>query len=58
MNMENINRSDDRLKDLKPEVKEKALSLAADYQKKGIDSEEALKRGIIEAEEWFTELEG
>lgn len=58
MNTENFEESDDKLKELRPLVREKALELAAEYRKKGIEAVEALKRAIIEAEEWFTEMEG
>ncbi|MDO3641491.1 hypothetical protein [Mucilaginibacter sp. L3T2-6] len=49
---------DDDLKDLKPEVKEKALKLASGYLKDGIEAAPALKRAITEAEAWFLDLEG
>jgi hypothetical protein len=58
MTMENINGADGRLKDLTPQVKEKALTLAEKYKNDGMDSNEALQKGIAEAQEWFTELEG
>ncbi|WP_157274884.1 MULTISPECIES: hypothetical protein [Pedobacter] len=56
--MENINGDDYRLKELTPQVREKALALASGYKNNGMDSNEALQKGIAEAEEWFTELEG
>ena len=58
MTMENIKDFDERLKELKPQVKEKALMLAAEYKNNGMNSNEALQKGIVKAEEWFTELEG
>ncbi len=58
MTMENINGADYRLKELTPQVREKALALASGYENNGMDSNEALQKGIAEAEEWFTELEG
>ncbi len=58
MMMENISGADDRLKDLTPQVREKALTLAARHENNGLNPNEALQKGIAEAEEWFTELEG
>jgi uncharacterized protein YdaT len=49
---------DDQLKDLRPEVKEKALELAAGYQQDGLDAVVALKKAIAEAELWFLDSEG
>lgn len=49
---------DDQLKDLRPEVKEKALELASGYLGDGTDASLALKRGIAEAELWFLDSEG
>lgn len=58
MTMENINGADERLKELTPKVREKALALASEYENNGMNANEALQKGIAEAEEWFTELEG
>jgi len=58
MTMENLNGADDRLKELTPQVREKALALASGYQNNGMNANEALQKGIAEAKEWFTELEG
>lgn len=44
---------DDFLKDLRPEVKDRAIGLAADYQRDGMDETIALKKAIAEAELWF-----
>lgn len=49
---------DDQLKDLRPEVKEKALELAAIYQREGLEAGAALKKSIAEAELWFLDSEG
>lgn len=49
---------EDQLKDLRPEVKEKALELAAGYQKDGMEACLALKKAIEEAELWFLDSEG
>jgi uncharacterized protein YdaT len=49
---------DDQLKDLRPEVKEKALELAAGYLDNGTDPGVALKKAIAEAELWFLDSEG
>lgn len=49
---------DDLLKDLRPEVKEKAIALATGYQQNGMDGAIALKKAITEAELWFLESEG
>lgn len=48
------------LEDLIPKVKEKAIQLALEMLSEGrFDNKEAaLKEGIKQAEEWFTELEG
>jgi hypothetical protein len=48
-----------KVKKLKPEVKEKALEIAARLLTvKSLFREEALKEGIKQAEEWFFSLEG
>ncbi|WP_291123583.1 hypothetical protein [Flavobacterium sp. UBA6046] len=49
---------DDHLKDLRPEVKEKALELAACYHLDGLEAGIALKKAIAEAELWFLDSEG
>jgi uncharacterized protein YdaT len=49
---------DDQLKDLRPEVREKALALTAIYQKDGLEPGIALKKAIAEAELWFLDSEG
>lgn len=49
---------DDQLKDLRPEVKEKALELAAGYPDDGTDPAIVLKKAIAEAELWFLDSEG
>jgi hypothetical protein len=49
---------DDQLKDLRPEVKEKALELAAGYPNEGTDPGVALIKAIAEAELWFLDSEG
>ena len=49
---------DDQLKDLRPEVKEKALELAAGYQHAGLEAGVALKKAIAETELWFLDSEG
>ena len=48
------------LDDLIPKVREKAIQLALEMLAEGrFDNKEAaLKEGIKQAEEWFTELEG
>lgn len=48
-----------KLKELKPEVKEKTLEIAGKLlTEKSLSREEALKKGIKQAEEWFFDLEG
>lgn len=49
---------DEELKDLRPEVKEKALELASGYIKDGMKDAIALKKAIAEAELWFLDSEG
>jgi uncharacterized protein YdaT len=49
---------DDQLKDLRPEVKEKALELAAGYLDNGTDPGVAFKKAIAESEIWFLDSEG
>lgn len=58
MDEEKFEAFDDQLKDLRPEVKEKALELAADYHKEGLAAGIALKKAIAEAELWFLDSEG
>ena len=47
-----------KLKDLKPEVKEKALELAENYHSQGLEPKAALKKAVATAEAWFMDLEG
>lgn len=49
---------DEELKDLRPEVKEKALELATGYLTYGMQAGVALKKAIAEAELWFLDSEG
>ncbi|WP_176844372.1 hypothetical protein [Mucilaginibacter gossypii] len=49
---------DDQLKDLRPEVKQKALELAEGYHQDGLEPGIALKKAIAEAELWFLDSEG
>lgn len=49
---------DDQLNALRPEVKKKALELAAGYQHDGLEAGIALKKAIAEAELWFLDSEG
>lgn len=58
MNEESFEGFDDQLKDLRPEVKEKALELASGYRQDGQEAGIALKKAIIEAELWFLDSEG
>lgn len=58
MSMEQFEGFDDELKDLRPEVKEKALELAAGHLKDGVEANVALKKAITEAELWFLDSEG
>ncbi|MDN3584959.1 hypothetical protein [Mucilaginibacter flavus] len=58
MNEEKFEGFDDQLKDLRPEVKQKALELAAGYHQDGLQSGVALKKAIAEAELWFLDSEG
>jgi len=47
------------LKDLKPEVRGKAIEIAAFLvSEKGLGKEVALKQGIERAENWFLDAEG
>lgn len=47
------------LKELKPEVREKALEIAAQLlMNKDNKRMDAMKEGIRQAEEWFMNLEG
>lgn len=50
---------DTKLKNLNPKVKEKALEIA-DRQRKNLNvsEEEAMKKGLKEALEWFYNMEG
>jgi uncharacterized protein YdaT len=48
--MEQFEGFDDELKDLRPEVKEKALELAAGYLKDAVEASVALKKAIAEVE--------
>ena len=48
-----------QLKDLKPEVREKAIEIASVLiSEKGLEKDAAIKRGIEEAENWFLDAEG
>lgn len=58
MSEEKFEGFDDDLKDLRPEVKQKALELAARYVHAGIETSIALKKAIAEAELWFLDSEG
>jgi uncharacterized protein YdaT len=58
MNKEEFEGYNDQLKDLRPEVKEKALELAAGYHQAGLEAGVALKKAIAEAELWFLDSEG
>lgn len=50
---------DPQLKDLKPEVREKAIEIAAVLvSEKGLGKDVALKLGIEQAENWFLDAEG
>ncbi|MGZ3872478.1 MAG: hypothetical protein ACXVJD_06150 [Mucilaginibacter sp.] len=47
------------LKDLTPEVREKAIELAHQYlQRPGYDRARAIKEAIADAEAWYMESEG
>lgn len=47
------------LKDLTPEVRNRAMEIAHQLRKKGeISESEAIKEGIKRAEEWFLDSEG
>lgn len=51
--------SDIQLKELKTEVREKAMDLAeALVAEKGMEKDAALKQGMEEAENWFLDAEG
>lgn len=44
---------------LKPVVRQKAIEIGNELMKKeGMREEEAIKKGIVQAEEWFYDLEG
>jgi hypothetical protein len=58
MSEEKFEGFDDLLKDLRPEVKEKALELAARYHQDGQEAGIALKKAIAQAELWFLDSEG
>jgi hypothetical protein len=58
MNEEEFEAFDEELKDLRPEVKEKALELASGYLENGDEAGIALKKGIASAELWFLDSEG
>lgn len=58
MNEEKFKAFDEELKDLRPEVKEKALELASGYMEDGIEAVIALKKAIAAAELWFLDSEG
>lgn len=47
------------LNDLTPEVREKALKIAKRLQKEeGISDDEAMRKAIVEAQEWLLDSEG
>ncbi len=47
------------LHNLTPEVRERALKIAKKLMKKGgVSEDEAIKQGIVRAEEWFYDSEG
>lgn len=47
------------LNDLTPEVREKALKIAKDLMKKeGISDNEAVRKAIVQAQEWLYDSEG
>lgn len=47
------------LSDLTPEVREKALKIAVKIMKNGgVSEDEAIKRGIAQAQEWLYDSEG
>lgn len=47
------------LKDLTPEVRKRVLKIANKLMEKGgLSEEEAVKKGIMEAQEWFYDSEG
>jgi uncharacterized protein YdaT len=58
MNEEKFKAFDEELKDLRPEVKEKALDLASGYMEDGIEAFIAFKKAIAAAELWFLDSEG
>lgn len=58
MNKEKFEAFHDELKDLRPEVKQKALELASGYVREGMEAAIALKKAIAEAELWFLDSEG
>ncbi|WPU96423.1 hypothetical protein SNE25_12925 [Mucilaginibacter sabulilitoris] len=58
MKEEKFEAFDEQLKDLRPEVKVKALELAAGYHNEGLEAAFALKKAIAEAELWFLDSEG
>jgi uncharacterized protein YdaT len=48
-----------KLENLNPQVREKAVEIAKTLMKKdGFSDEEAIKKAIVEAEEWFLDSEG
>jgi uncharacterized protein YdaT len=57
MSIEKFEGFEVKLKELKPEVREMALTLANHYLKQGSEASVAVKRGITEAEIWFMDLE-
>lgn len=58
MNKQSVEAFDKELKDLRPEVKEKALELASGYIEEGIEAAIALKKAVAAAELWFLDSEG
>jgi len=48
-----------RLDELHPEIKEKAIEIAKKLvMEKSYTRENAIKEGVVKAEEWFYDLEG
>ena len=48
-----------KLENLNPQVREKAVEIAKTLMEKdGFSDEEAIKKAIVEAEEWFLDSEG
>jgi uncharacterized protein YdaT len=57
--MEGFEGFETELKDLVPEVREKALELAGQYlNERGYNKAQPIKEGIADAQAWFMESEG